>query len=396
MLTAIINTLNPKAGYHWMAKQRIEVYLCLVTCAFLVHLTHIIWAEAPQRFWPMTNQNQLKVFGMYALFITGYGLSFGTFKREPSRQLRMLGLLLSTLATVLLSVTFQYGNHGILAIIIAAQLPEFFKPKLSIVLALMFPLVCGFIDRYINGLMWAYENAMLYALFNLFALMTSSRLISERRLKEQSVTLLRELKATQLLLSSTAKRDERQRIGRDLHDTLGHQLTALSLQLELACHLPKEELQPHIERARTLSGQLLGDVRHAVSEIRGYKTLDLPCALRALSENIPGLNVLLILDYDDNQIDARQAEVIFRCVQEALTNTMKHADADTCIIELNESAGELSLSIKDNGRNIDSNSTIEPGNGMQGLSERVTKIDGQFNFQATPEGFIVQVNLPYQ
>ena len=379
-----------------MAKQRIEVYLCLITCGFLVYLTHVIWAETPERFWPMTGQNQLKVFGMYFLFLTGYWLSFGTFKQQPSRQLRLLGLLLSTLATILLTVTFQYGNHGILAIIITAQLPEFFKPKRSIILALMFPLVCGFIDRYVNGLTWAVENAMLYALFNLFALMTSTRLINERRLKEQSVTLLRELKATQLLLSSTAKRDERLRISRDLHDTLGHQLTALSLQLELACHLPKEELQPHIERARTMSGLLLSDVRHAVSEIRGHKTLDLPTALRALSENIPGLKVQLLLNYDDNRLDARQAEVIFRCIQEALTNTMKHANADNCIIELNESTEALSLCVKDNGRIIDSNKPIEPGNGLQGLSERLKKIDGQFNFQATSEGFIVQVNLPFQ
>lgn len=379
-----------------MTKQRIEVYLCLATCIFLLYLTHVLWITVPQRFWPMTTENQLKVFAMYVLFLVGYGLSFGTFKREPVIQLRMLGLLLSTLATVLLTVTFQYANHGILAIIITAQLPEFFKPKQSIILALIFPLVCGFIDRYVNHLVWAYENAMLYALFNLFALMTSTRLISERRLKEQSVTLLRELKATQLLLSSTAKRDERLRIGRDLHDALGHQLTALSLQLELACHLPKDELQPHIERARTMSGLLLSDVRHAVSEIRGHKTLDLPSALRALSDNIPGLNVQLTLDYDDIQIDARQAEVIFRCVQEALTNIMKHANADSCIIELSQSTDALTLLVKDNDQNIDANKPIEAGNGMQGLSERVKKIDGQFSYHATPEGFMVKVSLPYQ
>lgn len=379
-----------------MAKQRIEVYLCLITCAFLLYLTHVLWGVTPERFWPLTPLNQMKVVGMYVLFLIGYGLSFGTFKHEPTIQVRMLGLLLSTLATLLLTVTFQYGNHGILAIIIAAQLPEFFKPKLSVILALMFPLVCGFIDHYINGLTWAFENAGLYALFNLFALMTATRLISERRLKEQSVTLLRELKATQLLLSSTAKRDERLRIGRDLHDSLGHQLTALSLQLELACHLPNEEVQPHVERARTMSGLLLSDVRHAVSEIRGHNTLDLPYALRVLSDNIPGLKVLLTLDYDNNQIDARQAEVIFRCAQEALTNTMKHANADTCIIELSESTGALSLCVKDNGRNFDANKSVKPGNGMQGLKERVEKIDGQFHYQASPEGFIVQITLPYQ
>jgi signal transduction histidine kinase len=90
-------------------------------------------------------------------------------------------------------------------------------------------------------------------------------------------------------------------------------------------------------------------------------------------------------------VDARQGEVIFRCVQEALTNTTKHANASHCKIRLSDDGRHLVLSVEDDGND---DTEIKPGNGLAGMAERVAKIDGQLNYQNTPEGFVLTVKLP--
>jgi signal transduction histidine kinase len=193
------------------------------------------------------------------------------------------------------------------------------------------------------------------------------------------------------LLSATTKRDERIRIARDLHDVLGHQLTALSLQLEVASHVKEDEKQRHIQQAKAISGLLLSNVRETVSEIRLKKDLELRESLTVLTEGLPGLKIDLIMELDDSLVDARQGEVIFRCVQEALTNTTKHANASHCKISLSDDGRHLVLSVEDDGND---DTEINPGNGLAGMAERVAKIDGQLNYQNTPEGFVLTIKLP--
>jgi len=89
--------------------------------------------------------------------------------------------------------------------------------------------------------------------------------------------------------------------------------------------------------------------------------------------------------------DARQMEVIFRCVQEALTNTVKHAAASQCEIELSSSDEYIRPSVKDNGGN---DSDAQAGNGLNGMSERVASIDGELDFNNSADGFMLNVKLP--
>jgi signal transduction histidine kinase len=202
---------------------------------------------------------------------------------------------------------------------------------------------------------------------------------------------VRELKATQILLSATTKRDERLRIGRDLHDSLGHQLTALSLQLEVASHVREEEKTRHLQQARAISNTLLTDVRATVSEFRDKKDFELGKALETLTQGLPELHVELDIGLDETLIDARQVEVIFRCVQEALTNVVKHSNASTCDINLSTEEQSIVLSVKDNGQN---SAQIHPGNGLTGMMERVVKIGGKLDYQALENSFNLNARFP--
>ena len=105
--------------------------------------------------------------------------------------------------------------------------------------------------------------------------------------RDEQRRLNAELRATRVLLAESARVNERTRISRELHDLLGHHLTALSLNLEVAGHLTEGRAQEHVKQAHTLARLLLTDVREAVSQLREGDAIDLGAALLLLAEHVP-------------------------------------------------------------------------------------------------------------
>src|SRR5204863_3220827 len=104
-----------------------------------------------------------------------------------------------------------------------------------------------------------------FAAFALYAGWVAER---EARQRGELSLLYAELKSTQALLAESSRLAERARIARDLHDVLGHHLTALSLSLEVASHVADGKAKAEVERARSLSKLLLAEVRGVVSQFR--------------------------------------------------------------------------------------------------------------------------------
>ena len=197
--------------------------------------------------------------------------------------------------------------------------------------------------------------------------------------------------ATQLLLEASIKQDERLLISRDLHDLLGHQLTALNLQLEVASHVEGARAAEHIHQAREISAQLMDNVRHAVTAIRNNIDWDIERAFHALSDNLPGIRIVLKVSLQSDISDIRLIEVLFRVTQEALTNVLRHANAETCWITVQQHSDNITLQVADDGR---SHGAVRPGNGLNGIMERVESLHGQFEYHKDVNGFSIKVALP--
>ncbi|QFG22495.1 sensor histidine kinase [Actinomadura sp. WMMB 499] len=213
----------------------------------------------------------------------------------------------------------------------------------------------------------------------------------ERRNAETSKRLAvvnTELRAATELLAESSRSGERLRIARELHDLVGHQLTALVLELEVAAHKGTGPERAHVDRARGLARDLLGDVRTAVGELRG-RTVPLDRALREIVVELPRPRVHLHVD-EGVEPDEASAAALIRCVQEIVTNAIRHAEAGNLWIGVVREDGDVVLSARDDGCGA---SVLRPGNGLAGMRERVGQLGGEVSFD-TRDGFGVRVRVP--
>jgi signal transduction histidine kinase len=201
-----------------------------------------------------------------------------------------------------------------------------------------------------------------------------------------------ELVATRALLSEACRVQERERIARDLHDALGHSLTALGLQLEAASHVDEDGARVQVAKARQLTARLLGDVREVVGKMRAERPSRLVTAIRALVVEVPGL--ALHLDVPESLIvdESSRVDCVVRCVQELVTNARRHARAENLWICLRRDNDELCVEAYDDGKGADGRGE---GQGLTGMRARFQEMGGWLEVRAEPDrAFAVRARLP--
>ncbi|MFI5301002.1 MAG: sensor histidine kinase, partial [Polyangiales bacterium] len=191
-----------------------------------------------------------------------------------------------------------------------------------------------------------------------------------------------ELLATRSQLAARTREHERLRIARDLHDVLGHDLTALQLQLEVARNVVTDaQARDHVDRAREVSTRLLNDVRAVVGAIRARPALDLAEAVRTMAEGMPNLAVHLDCDPALEVEDDDRRECLLRCVQEIVTNTARHAGANNLWIALRDDQGTIEVEARDDGSMRE---PLRPGAGLSGMRERLEELGGSLLLEDAP------------
>jgi two-component system, NarL family, sensor histidine kinase DesK len=284
------------------------------------------------------------------------------------------------------------------AVFAALYLPRVRNLRSLRVALLIFAMVVLFL---VASLVYYYEDALgvtgvaivavLAAAFYLFALMHAHNAIVEKELRQQAAQLNSELVATREQLAQSTRQSERLRISRNLHDLLGHQLTGLILSLELAGHITEGEVNARVRKSLELAKSLLADLRSAVTEMRESTFFDFNRALHDIIVDIPELKVSLSMAEGLIIGNAKTAEALVRCIQEALTNVRRHARATQCGIAIFRRNGQVVMQIKDNGT---ATGEFHPGNGLAGMRERIVDLSGQCSWGRTADGFCVEAVLP--
>ncbi|MEO0579241.1 MAG: sensor histidine kinase, partial [Pseudomonadota bacterium] len=309
-----------------------------------------------------------------------------------SPRVGYLGLAVALLAAFGLGYAFKLGFLPIYTIIWSAMLASFFSLRVSLILVVSVSVVWYLIASRVWQFSDALLSTLLYFTFHLFALLSARTTHAAQEARRRAEALNRELAATQHLLSEAARQSERTRIARDLHDLVGHHLTALTINLQIAERLSDGEARTRIEQSHALARLLLADVRDAVSTLRDHNSVDFAAALRLMVDRVPRLNVTLDIDADVSISDVAVAEPLLRCVQEALTNTLRHSNARNTTIRLAQADDTIELSVVDDGDGTATPATL--GNGLNGMRERIEQIRGSLSIDRRADSFALHVRVP--
>jgi len=301
-----------------------------------------------------------------------------------------------------------HGLQAVSALALAWLLPLDFLPIYTIIWIALAPalysvtvgwvLLAGIMLSWyvVMSMGWGYDNPVvsvsLFGTFHLFALLSARTAIEAEEARDKVELLNSELMATQHLLSEASRQSERTRIARDLHDLLGHHMTALTIKLQIAERLTDGEARTHIAECRALSRLLLADVREAVSAMREDGGVDFRQAIALLVAKIPQLDISLDIEPGLEIDDVEIAESLLRCIQEAITNTLRHAGARQSWIRVWRSGDHVNLEIRDDGK---SEGELVEGNGLTGMRERIDHLRGTLTLGKLNDGLKLNISIPY-
>ncbi|HEY9608854.1 response regulator [Allocoleopsis sp.] len=225
-----------------------------------------------------------------------------------------------------------------------------------------------------------------------------------RQLQQTQAELLQALEQERSLLrriEEMAAIEERNRIAREIHDSLGHALTALNVQLQAVASLlttDPAQAQSFLTQAQRLGKTAMQEVRQSVRTLRADERAEQPLedAIADLAEEfrqVTGITPTTCIQLTE-RLPSLVSKTLYRVVQEGLTNIYKYAKATQVQIQLVTTGDRVCLTIEDNGKGFNCEQKMT-GFGLQGMRERVAALDGDFHLTAKPgAGCQIEVELP--
>lgn len=245
-----------------------------------------------------------------------------------------------------------------------------------------------------------------------FAFVFSLAMTVQDKQRAEAQALLARLEEAHEQLRTRAKEAEelavareRNRMAREIHDTLGHYLTILAVELETALKMEERgdtRLRGQLTEARRVAADCLAEVRHSVAALRPAdpSTLGLDAALARLRAEfaaaLPDMEITLDIECPIQTLAPELRVALYRCAQESLTNIRKHARATKALIRVRVDDGEVEMTILDNGVGDGAaGDGHEPGFGLLGMRERIALLGGVATAQPEPErGWRVEARVP--
>ena len=195
-----------------------------------------------------------------------------------------------------------------------------------------------------------------------------------------------------------AETRERNRLAREIHDTLGHSLTGIITGID-ACvmlvDIAPEATREQLKAIANVARQGVKDVRRSVKALRpdALETLDLKHALIQMMEETKrstGVDVQYEIRTGLKHLDRDEEDVVYRIVQESITNAIRHGKADRVQVRIDRSFNMLKIHLKDNGVGC---SNIQKGFGLHHMEERLSMLHGSLSYHGD-DGFVVDAEIP--
>ena len=242
-------------------------------------------------------------------------------------------------------------------------------------------------------------NIVVFMISLLFYILSA---ITERHRIEEELRMAsqanRELNSYLALSEKIAEDRERKRIAREIHDTLGHALTGISAGIDAV----KVLVDIDTNRAKEQLNNVSVVVRDGIRDVRGSLNKMRPGALENNTlkealikiireyEAISNLEIHLRYEWDNIDLDIAKEDIVFRVIQESITNSVRHGHAKTIWIELLEEEEAYVMTIQDDGVGFDE---LHYGYGLKQMQERLMIIGGSVRFE-NRDGFYTHIKIP--
>ncbi len=255
--------------------------------------------------------------------------------------------------------------------------------------------------------LWASEGfrrttpleVLLESLGLLAVLLLGHAFASLRRSRDESRALTEQLRAANLALRQQAEQgaelsrlQERERLARDLHDTLGHALSTLTVQLEAARRLQgrdPERAGAQLTDAQVLARQAMQDLRAALDDLRAEPPPSLDALVQDLATPLArqhGWQLNLTVAVPTEALAPQLVLALRPVLAEALVNIARHAGAARVWVTASVQGGWLDLTVEDDGVGLPARPTLQGHYGLRGQRERLTALGGQLELGGRPEG----------
>lgn len=326
-----------------------------------------------------------KLLGGYLLFFVVFLLlCFEQTCRKNIVFFRSMSILELGIALTLI-VLHPGPRAPLLLVLWASKLPLYFSNRTAIILILL--------SNILLVVWWNPSDSLIFStLFlglQLFVLFAITARISEQLARESVEHLNQQLMATRILLAQASRQEERLRISRDLHDILGHQLTALSLRLEMLYHKADDTLRNDVIQAKEIAKELLDNIRQVVRDQRRDLALDIGEAMRTLIARLPNISLHVegTLQIQSSQL----AEQLILCLQEGVSNALRHGNANGIHLRLHQEGNHIRILLDDNGKGYDN--PTNSGTGITGMRERLAPYSGIVELSPLATGCRLTISL---
>jgi signal transduction histidine kinase len=316
--------------------------------------------------------------------------SFAWNARRPESS--QVALALQSVSVVAMVALLCNGYEGLLLVLIAAQLALYGNRVVGIVwiitqsiaLAVAIAIHWSLQPALILGPPYLGFQILMFAAVRLFA--------DERRARDGLDEANRNLLRLQSELAAKTRAEERLLIAQEMHDVLGHHLTALNLNLEFAARQSAGAARDTIDTARSVTRALLRDIKTLVRIANDETPVDLLQEMQRLAQELPRPKLHISCAADFGVADARASRALFRVVQEVVTNAIRHGEARNLWIIIERTGEQIRLTARDDGEAAD----VSEGFGLAGMRRRLEELGGTMSAApATSGGFEVRVELPH-
>ncbi|WP_433745772.1 histidine kinase [Falsibacillus pallidus] len=342
-------------------------------------------------FYYLTQETGIKqVLGlvMIVLFLVSYRQLYST----PSRSKVFTAWLLVELGVIFVVGCFYDVNYLFLGFF-PANFTGYYQGKrrfqrglAGLIFVLIFPLIYQWMQ---DDSAFSLEGFYYFVPFLLIMIASPFGVRSMNR----RMALEKELDQANQQIAELVKREERLRISRDLHDTLGHTLSLLTLKSQLIQRLAPKDPERTVLEAKEMemaSRSALKQVRELVSDMR---TITIAEELIHIQQSLKAASITYQFDgkMEFSSIPPLTQNIVSMCIREAATNVIKHSKATHCTISISQTPDRLFVKVKDDGMGIDSANDV--GNGLRGMEERLALIDGGLKL-SNHHGALLELNVP--